>query len=428
MTSRERIHITLAHKEPDKVPLDLGGSMVTGMHVSSVYKLRQALGLDSAGTPVKVIDPYQMLGEIAPDLIQALHVDVVSLLPLNTLFGFKKEKWKEWTLFDGTPVLVPEKFNTVPDENGDILMYPEGDTSAPPSGRMPKGGYYFDTIIRQKPIEEAKLNPTDNMEEFVLFSDEELQFYQRRAEELYKNTDKAIFMNFSGLSFGDIALVPAPWLRDPKGIRDIEEWYISTALRKAYIKKVFESQCEIGLTNLEKLHSVVGDKISVIFISGTDFGMQTGPLISVEAYRELYQPFHKVINEWIHKNTNWRTFIHTCGSIVELIPEIIEAGFDILNPVQLSAANMNPKKLKDSFGRNITFWGGGIDTQKTLPFDDANEVRNQVNDLVRIFAREGGFVFTPVHNVQSNIPTENLIALYEAFEHARSYPIKRSKN
>jgi hypothetical protein len=428
MTSRERIHITLAHKEPDKVPLDLGGSMVTGMHVSSVYKLRQALGLDSAGTPVKVIDPYQMLGEIAPDLIQALHVDVVSLLPLNTLFGFKKEKWKEWTLFDGTPVLVPEKFNTVPDENGDILMYPEGDTSAPPSGRMPKGGYYFDTIIRQKPIEEAKLNPTDKMEEFVLFSDEELQFYQRRAEELYKNTDKAIFMNFSGLSFGDIALVPAPWLRDPKGIRDIEEWYISTALRKAYIKKVFESQCEIGLTNLEKLHSVVGDKISVIFISGTDFGMQTGPLISVEAYRELYQPFHKVINEWIHKNTNWRTFIHTCGSIVELIPEIIEAGFDILNPVQLSAANMNPKKLKDSFGRNITFWGGGIDTQKTLPFDDANEVRNQVNDLVRIFAREGGFVFTPVHNVQSNIPTENLIALYEAFEHARSYPIKRSKN
>ncbi len=423
MTSRERIQMSLAHKEADRVPLDLGGSTVTGMHVSSVYKMRQALGLDPPGTPVKVIEPYQMLGEIAPDLIQALNIDVVSLLSPTTLFGFKNEGWKEWSLFDSTPVLVPEKFNTEPEENGDILMYPEGDTSAAPSGRMPKEGYYFDTIVRQRPIVESNLNPKDNMEEFLLICDEELQFYQRRADELYKKTDKAIFMNFGGLSFGDIALVPAPWLRDPKGIRDIEEWYVSTAIRKEYVSKVFEHQCEIGLANLEKLHSAVGDKLSVIYISGTDFGMQTGLFISVETYRELYKPFHKTINEWVHKNTDWSTFIHTCGSIVEIIPEIIDAGFDILNPVQLSASNMNPKELKDRFGRSITFWGGGIDTQKTLPFGDASEVRSQVMERIRVLAREGGFVFAAIHNVQANIPSENLMALYNAFEHSRTYPI-----
>ncbi|RKX80283.1 MAG: methyltransferase [Spirochaetes bacterium] len=421
MTSRERVNVALEHKVPDKVPLDLGGSTVTGMHVSSVYKLRQALGLDPPRTPVKVIEPYQMLGEIGLDLVEALHVDVAGIFPLKTIFGFKNEGWKEWTLFDGTPVLVPEKFNTIPDENEDILMYPEGDTCVPPSARMPKGGYYFDSIIRQIPIDETNLNPKDNMEEFVLLSDKELKHYKDRSDELYNNTDKAILINFGGLSFGDIANVPAPWLKNPKGIRDIEEWYISLIMRKDYIKEVFEYQCDIGLANLKKLHEVVGDKISIIYISGTDFGMQTGPFLSVETYCELFKPYHKKINEWIHSNTNWYTFIHSCGSIVQIIPEIIDAGFDILNPVQISAAKMDPHTLKESFGDCITFWGGGIDTQKTLPFGNVDEVRKQVKEMVRIFGKGGGFVFNSVHNIQANVPIENLIALYEAFEQSRSY-------
>ena len=161
MNSRERVTLALNHQEPDYVPLDLGASAVTGMHVSSVYLLRQALRLDPPGTPVKVIEPYQMLGEIAPDLIAALGVDVVGLGSRQTLFGFRNEGWKPWTLFDGTPVLVPAGFNTEPEEDGSILMYPEGDRTAPPSGRMPAGGFYFDTIIRQEPIDEARLDPAD---------------------------------------------------------------------------------------------------------------------------------------------------------------------------------------------------------------------------------------------------------------------------
>src|SRR5512138_2978955 len=135
MTSRERVDTALSHRQADRVPLDLGASAVTGMQVSSVYALRQALGLDAPGTPVKVIEPYQMLGEIKPDLMDALGVDVVGLSPRDTLFGFRNEKWKPWTTFDGTPVCVPGDFNTEPEADGSILMYPEGDRSAPASGR-----------------------------------------------------------------------------------------------------------------------------------------------------------------------------------------------------------------------------------------------------------------------------------------------------
>lgn len=424
LTSRERVALALDHKEPDRVPLDLGGSAVTGMHVSSVYKLRQALGLDPPGTPVKVIEPYQMLGEIKPDLMDALGVDVVPLESPRTMFGFKKEGWKPWTLFDGTPVLVPEGFNTEPEPNGDILMYPEGDKSAPPSGRMPKGGFYFDTIIRQPPIDEEKLNPEDNLEEFTPISDEDLAYFQREAERLYTETDKAIFANFGGTAFGDIALVPAPWLKYPKGIRDVEEWYISTVTRRDYVYRVFERQCEIALANLEKLYQVVGDRVSVLFVTGTDFGMQTGPFISRETYRELYMPFHKQVNDWVHQHTPWKTFIHTCGSVMALIPDFIEAGFDILNPVQTSAAEMDPRELKARFGDRIVFWGGGVDTQRTLPFGTPEEVREQVRERIRIFGRGGGFVFNTVHNVQARVPVENLLALYEAVREYGRYPLE----
>jgi hypothetical protein len=185
MNSRERVTTALNHQEPDRVPLDLGGSAVTGMHVSIVYKLRQALGLDAPGTPVKVVEPYQMLGEIGADLLEAIGADVISLRPTKTMFGFKTENWKPWTTFDGTPVLVPGGFNTEPEPNGDILMYPEGDKLMPPSGRMPEGGWYFDAIIRQYPVDDDNLNVEDNLEEFEPIADEDLEYFRREAERLY---------------------------------------------------------------------------------------------------------------------------------------------------------------------------------------------------------------------------------------------------
>jgi len=418
MTSRERINLALNHREADRIPFDLGASAVTGMHVSAVYNLRQALGLDAPGTPVKVVEPYQMLGEIAPDLIEAVGIDVVGLGSPRTLFGFENKGWKDWRLFDNTPVLVPEGFNTDPNPDGSIFLYPEGDKSVPPSGVMPNGGFFFDSIVRQPPIDEDELNPEDNLEEFGPISDADLEHFRSEAERIYAQTDKAILANFGGTAFGDIALVPAPWLKHPKGIRDIEEWYVSTAIRRDYVYTVFECQCEIALGNLEKIHKAVGDRVSAVFITGTDFGTQRGLFISADAYRDLYKPFHKRVNDWIHKHTAWKTFIHSCGSVAALIPDFIDAGFDILNPVQCSAFDMEAQSLKDRFGSpprsigdRITFWGGGVDTQQTLPFGTPEQVRAEVQERIKIFGKGGGFVFNAIHNIQSGTPVENLLAM-----------------
>lgn len=421
MTSRERVTAALNHKEPDKIPFDIGSAHVTGMQVSTVYQLRQALGLDAPGTPVKVTEPYQMLGEIAPDLMEAIGIDTIGLFGKTTMFGFENKNWKEWTLFDGTPVLVAEDFNTEPDENGDLLMYPEGDKTVPPSGRMPNGGFYFDAIIRQEPIDDDTLKVEDNLQEFGPITNEELEYFKNEAERLYTKTDKAIVASFGGTAFGDIALVPVTWEKHPRGIRDVQEWYMSTLMRRDFVYAVFEKQCEIGIKNLEKIYSVVGDKVSAVFITGTDFGTQSGPFISPDAYRDLYQPFHKEVNNWIHKNTGWKSFIHSCGSVYQLIPDFIESGFDILNPVQCSAAEMQPQRLKKEFGNKITFWGGGIDTQKTLPFGTPDEVREEVKSRIEIFGPGGGFVFNSIHNIQARIPIENLLAMIETLNEYRKY-------
>ena len=205
----------------------------------------------------------------------------------------------------------------------------------------------------------------------------------------YTQTDYGIYVTIGGAAFGDIALVPAPWLKHPKGIRDVEEWYISTFTRQAYVKAVFECQCEVALRNIEHLAKAVGDRVQVAFVSGTDFGTQTGTFCSVATYRELYKPYHAAVNGQIHELTRWKTFIHSCGAVLPLIPEFIDAGFDVLNPVQCSATGMDPRRLKREFGRDLVFWGGGVDTQKTLPFGTPEEVYREVRERIDIFC-EGG--------------------------------------
>jgi len=418
MNSRERLNAALNHRQPDRVPLDLGGSAVTGMSVASVYLLRQALQLDPPGTPVKVVEPYQMLGEIAPDLIAALGVDVLPLGKRETLFGFRNEGWKAWD-FNRTPVLVPAGFNTTPEADGSLLLYPDGDPCVPPSGKMPAGGYYFDSLNRQLPIDEDHLDPADNLEEFGPISDDDLTYLAAEAERLYTTTDKGILANFGGTAFGDIALVPAPWLKHPKGIRDVAEWYISTAARRDYVSAIFEQQCAIGLANLERIHAVVGERVSAVFVTGTDFGTQAGPFIAPKAYRALFMPYHQAVNHWIHSHTTWKSFIHSCGSVTALLPSFVEAGFDILNPVQTSATGMDPRWLKQQFGSALTFWGGGSDTQKTLAFGTPAQVRAEVKERMEIFGAGGGFVFDAIHNIQARTPLENLTALYQAVQEYR---------
>jgi uroporphyrinogen-III decarboxylase len=169
------------------------------------------------------------------------------------------------------------------------------------------------------------------------------------------------------------------------------------------------------MKNLAKIHAVVGNRIEALFVTGTDFGTQNGPFISPGSYRDLFMPFHQRVNDWIHTNTTWKSFIHSCGSVVALIPSFLEAGFDILNPVQCSAAGMDAQGLKDKFGDRLVFWGGGVDTQHTLPFGTPDEVRAEVRERLRIFGKGGGYIFNPIHNVQCRTPIENMLAMLEAW-------------
>ena len=419
MTPRERLDAAINHQPVDHLCVDFGAGGQTGIGVCAVHRLRQALTGDNKWR-VKVNEPYQVLGQIDDTLRRILGLDVVGVDPPKNMFGFENRDFKPFVMpVDGTEVLVPAQFNYTVSDNGDILMYPEGDTSAAPCAKMPESGYFFDSIRRQKPIIEDKLNPLDNCEEFGILSDDDIAFFKNQVNDYYDNTDYGIYLTIPAVAFGDIALVPAPWMKDPKGIRDVEEWYISTVMRRDYVYKVFEKQCEIGLKNIEKLAKRLGDKVQVAFVSGTDLGTQRGPFISPQAYRDLYKPFQKAINDKIHELTNWKIFIHSCGSIYQLIPDMIDAGFDILNPVQCSAAQMEPQRLKDEFGDRLVFWGGGVDTQKTLPFGTPKQVYDEVRSRIDIFSKSSGFIFNSIHNIQSNVPTENILAMFNAINDAR---------
>ncbi len=411
MNPRERVLAALRHEEADRIPMDFGGTAVTGVHASCVAGLRDFYGLEKG--PVRVHEPYQMLGLIDEDLKQAMGIDSEGAYPYKTMFGFTNTRWKEWRLPDGLEVLVPGQFETTLDEAGNTLIYPEGDASAPPSGRMPKDGYFFDSIIRQEPIDEENLNPEDNLEEFGPVPEEELD-HIRASVRAAAASGRAVVATFSGTAFGDIALVPAPFLKHPKGIRDVAEWYMSTKSRRSYVHRVFSKQCEYVLLNLQQIYQAVGNDVDVVFTCGTDFGTQTSAFCSVETFRELYFPYYKEVNDWIHRHTTWRTFKHSCGSVLRFIPSLIECGFDILNPVQCSATGMEAADLKDAFGDRLVFWGGGVDTQRVLPFGSPREVREQVLERCRVFARGGGFVFNSIHNIQARTPVENIVAMIDA--------------
>ena len=412
MTSKERFDLTVSHKQPDRLVVDFGSTSVTGIHVSTIDNLLRFYGLEQK--PVRVTDPYQMLGEVDDELITIMGVDTVAARGRKNGFGFyNHEPFKEYLTPWGQTVLVPEEFNTTNDVNGDVLLYPGGDTTASPSGRMPVSGYFFDAIIRQKPIVEEELDPNDNLEEFGLVTEGDLEYWATTSQKA-RATGRAVVAGFGGTALGDIAHIPGIKLKEPKGIRDIAEWYMSILIRPDYIKAIFDRQSEIALENLSRLHKVTGDNVDAVYICGTDFGTQNSTFCAPEQFDDLWLPYYQRINNWIHANTRWKTFKHSCGAVESFMPHFIKAGFDIINPVQINAAGMDPVHLKKTYGKDLIFWGGGIDTQKTLPYASPQKVREEVLRLCDIFAKDGGFVFSTVHNIQAGVPVENIVAMINA--------------
>jgi hypothetical protein len=412
MTSKELLKMTLAHKQPERIVFDMGSNAVTGIHVRALENLRNYYGLEKR--PVRVIEPYQMLGLVEQDLMDVAGIDITGAWGEDNLLGYNNNPpLKLFKTFWGQEVLVPSKFSTITNEKGELLSFPDGDTSVRASAKMPLSGYFFDAIDRQMPVDDENLNVEDNLEEFSKITNETLNYWKQEVASA-KNTGKAVMASLGGTALGDIALVPAMNLRNPKGIRNIEEWYISTIMRSDYIREVFDRQSALAIDNLSKIYDAVGNDIDVVFICGTDFGSQNSTFCSPEQFDDLWFPFYKRINDWIHSNTEWKTFKHSCGAVEGFMKNFIEAGFDIINPVQLSAAGMNPKELKDKYGKNLTFWGGSVDTQRTLPYGTTEDVRKEVLNLCKIFSRDGGFVFNTVHNIQADVPVENIVAMIDA--------------
>lgn len=422
MNSRERVIAALNHQQPDRCPIDLGSNGQTGMNVSTMYKFRKALGLDEHR--LNVLEPFQMLGEVEDDLRRAVGGDVIGLWNTGNMLGYQNDHQTKWQLGDGTPVFMGSKFTYDVRENGDTLVYPQGDRSVKPSVCMPANGSFFDSIDHfeeafDMDLDEDQLTPLEDFrDDFALATDEEARYWETKSHELFEGTEYAVMGVLGGAGLGDVAMVPGPSVKHPKGIRKVEEWLLAHVLYPDYINEIFSYQTEIMLKNLEIYRQAVGNRIQVIWVSGTDFGTQNGTFTSLDTFRRLYKPYYSQINNWIHQNTEWKTFYHTCGRINTLLDDFAQIGVDCLNPVQFSAIEhgdgFSPAALKEKYGDKFVFWGGGVDTQRTLPFGTPEEVRKEVQQRVEILNQGGGYVFASIHNVVAKVPPENLLAMYEA--------------
>lgn len=411
MTSRERVLAAINHKQPDKIPFDLGATTVSTVHVKGIEMLNEYYGLPYE--PVKSWGLGFMTGFLSNELVEKIGSDAVAAYNRSAAFGLRREPMKIWKTPYGQDIYVPEGFQVSPDGKGGWYAHPQGDLNCKPCAHMPSKSPYFDCVEPEERYDEDNMDPRDNMAEFGVMSDEDIAYVVERVKEAHATGRCVVYTGIGG-SLGDASAISGPSLKNPKGIRHLDDWYMAHILYPEYIKEVYEVQSDIAVKNMEKVYAACGDMIDICFICGTDVAHQNGQFLSAEQYADIYLPYHKKMNDWAHKNTHWKTMKHCCGSVAPLIPKFIEAGFDILNPIQTTAVNMEPEMLKREFGSDITFWGGGVDTQTVLPFGTPEEVRKQVLERCEIFGKDGGFVFNPIHIVQKDVPLENIIAMINA--------------
>lgn len=416
MTSKDRVQAALNHIEGDAIPVDFGATSVTGIHCKVVESLRRHYGLEDR--PVHVIEPFQMLGLVDSELQQIMGIDCDSAFGLKDMFNIDQTKLHLQTTQWGQQVLIAQEIDLTPAGDGNTYIYAKGDRNYPPSGVMPQGCYFMNATERQEFVDDDTLKVEDNLEEFGYISDADLDYFTQTINQKHKDS-RAIVASFGGTALGDIAFIPGMGLEDPKGIRNVSEWYMSTVMRQDFIHQVFDKQTDIAIENYKKLWAAVGDKVDVVFTCGTDFGTQESQFCSSDTFNQLWLPHYRRMNDWIHANTTWKVFKHSCGAMLPLLPNIIEAGFDIINPVQINAKGMDSRHLKEEFGRDLTFWGGGIDTQKILPSGTPDQIRRHVFEQCEIFGKGGGFVFNSVHNIQANVPTANIVAMIDALAEVR---------
>lgn len=371
MNSRERVTKTLNHQAPDKVPVDLGG-FVTTIEAEAYEDLKKYLGIEKE-TIVSV------RAHVVPDeeILEKFEIDTRYLRP------FPVQKWED-----------VQKVNPDIDAWG-VKFY------------KPESSHYFDPI--EYPLAEATLEDLKNYHYPDLWNEEYGRELARTAEKLYQDTEYFLIAD------GSNGLFEKTWL-----LRGFENFLVDLIINKDLVSRLLDIVLEQLMDFYGKFLSVVGPYVGMVMITD-DLGGQEGPLISPELYRELIKPRHKELYAFIKSKTEAKLFVHSCGAIRELIDDLIEIGVDVLNPIQVSAKGMDTKELKRDFGGRITFWGGGMDTQRVLPFGTPEEVDAEVKQRISDLKPGGGFVFTQIHEIQPETPPENIIAMYEAVKKYRNY-------
>lgn len=406
MTSRERVLCALDHRESDRIPIDFGAMRSTGISAIAYNRLKEHLNIRTGAT--RLYDIIQQLADPEPEISQMFHADVVQL-HRRAPFWYSIESWKEGVLPDGSPCLEPRDFCPQVDEKGDYLLY-AGDTLV---AKRPASGLFYEFM--NHPYEHVET--FDEMDKIPLpeITDDELVYLRAQAKRLRETTDKAILGAFGGSIFesGQQAFNFMRYFTDIAADPDIILYY-NERMTKAYLR------------NLERYLGAVGEYIDIIQF-GDDLGTQISTAISPNMYREIIKPYHSRLYQWVRNHyPNVRVFLHSCGAISTLIPDLIEAGVQILNPIQLSATGMDPAFLKREYGKELVFWGGGCSTSTTATNGTAQDVRKEVQEMTRIFAPGGGYVFTQVHNILANVPPENIVAMYKAAYDFGRYPIQQA--
>jgi len=401
MKSKERVLSSINHIEPDKVPFDLGGTSVTGISAMAYNKLKAKLGIDS---PTRVFDVVQQLAMVDGQLIDSFGIDV---LDINRLF-MDDRSWHTCTLGDGSSGEYPDWFQPETADDGSYFIK---DSKGRVMARMPLKGMCFDQTCF--PWEEGYPENLSSIAEafksvnwtahshtsYIAIGDEELR---ARTRQLRESTDKAIAMS------GGVKLLELGFF-----LRRMDNFLMDLLVDQANVTKLLDKLLDMHLSKLEKKLHAVGDLVDVIRF-GDDLGMTKGPFMDLEVFRKLFLPRYKVLCDYVRQNSNMKIFFHSCGSIRQYIPDLIEAGFDIINPVQTNALGMDPVELKQEFGREITFWGGGVDNSMVLPSGTPEDVRADVLKRCEILSRGGGFIFAPIHNILPEVPPENILAMQQA--------------
>lgn len=409
MNSRDRIKSALNHQQPDRVPIDFGGHRSSGIAAIAYAKLKNALGISSGN--VYVYDMVQQLAIVEPAVLDAVGSDVVEL---GRGFMLDDKDWKDWVLPDGTACKIPDFINIEKRGSDSYLLSDDGiDLAIQKESCM-----FFEQIHWPWLDEDPEEQDFSDLEEafkytmwtgiptpggHIPLTDEGCQQLAEGARKLRESTDRAILAIFGGNLF-----------EVPQFLYRMDNYLRHMGYHPEACERLSEALCDFYMPRLEKWLGAVGPYIDVILF-GDDLGGQTGPMISPKMYRRYYKPWHTKLWQRVKELApHLRINLHSCGGIEPLLDDLIEAGLDSINPVQITCKGMDPRQLKRDYGERLTFWGGGCDTQRILPLETPDQVRENVRELVSVWNPGGGFVFQQIHNILSEVAPENIIAMFEA--------------